>query len=258
MYASKSTRNFYYAEIHGARRINVPDPAWIRPTKDIVVQPGESAWIGNELVTNAGDESVTYRNVPDMNAIQDTLEIVNPDCLIPDDAVEITTENHAALLAGESAGRIIVWGASGYPVLVDPPEVVLTTDELCAKIDASADMARAAVAGDPLRAVEYQRSADEAQAFKDAGYPADAVPPMVAAWAIGGRTAKAAADNILAEAKAYNDALVLIRTTRLAAKEQVRTLMADDQYGAAKTLTDQTVAAIEDAVAGIGNNAGTP
>jgi len=128
-----------------------------------------------------------------------------------------------------------------------------TIASLCAEIDHEADLARVAVAGDPLRAVEYQRAADEAQAFKDAGYP-QAVPPMVAAWAIGGRTAKQAADNILAEAAAYNGALVWLRTTRLAAKEQVREMMESEQYEAARTLASATVSAIRASVAGVGNN----
>ncbi|MNJ50608.1 hypothetical protein D3C77_458860 [compost metagenome] len=104
--------------------------------------------------------------------------------------------------------------------------------------------------------MEYQWAADEAQVFKDADYPTDAVPPMVAAWAIGGRTAQQAADNILAEAAAYNGALVWLRTTRLAAKEQIRALMDGEQYEAAEALTAQTVAAIRGAVSGIGNNDG--
>ena len=40
---------------------------------------------------------------------------------IPADAVEITCEQHAALLAGQSAGKIIAADADGFPVLQDPP-----------------------------------------------------------------------------------------------------------------------------------------
>lgn len=178
--------------------------------------------------------------------------------VIPEGALEYSAEDRDALLALVSHGRRVVAGADGYPVLVDPPVVVPSCPELCAQIDAAADKARAAVAGDPLRAVEYQRSVDQAQAFKDAGYPADAVPPMVAAWAIGGRTAQQAADSILGEAVAYNGALVWIRTTRLAAKEQIKALFADDQQAAAEALTTETVNAIRAAVAGVGNNAGVP
>jgi hypothetical protein len=175
---------------------------------------------------------------------------------MPDDVVEITAEFHNELLDGQSAGKIIVWGEDGFPGLVEPTVVVPSCPELCAKIDAAADLARNVVAGDPLRAVEYQRSADQAQAFKDAGYPADDVPSMVAAWAINGRTPQQAADSILAEANAYYFALTWIRTTRLAAKEQVKALMADDQQEAAETLANTTVGQIQAAVSGIGNNTG--
>ena len=40
---------------------------------------------------------------------------------IPADAQEITAEDHAALLAGQSDGKIITADADGYPYLADPP-----------------------------------------------------------------------------------------------------------------------------------------
>lgn len=121
------------------------------------------------------------------------------------------------------------------------------------QIDAAADTARRAVAGDPLRAVEYERAAAEAQAFKDAGYPSDAVPRSVAAWAIGGRTTQQAADSILAEAAQYTEALYLIRETRLQAKELVRQAMAAGNVALAQDIAAETIASIQAAVAGIGN-----
>lgn len=136
-----------------------------------------------------------------------------------------------------------------------PRAVMPSADELCTRVDTAADAARARVAGDPLRAVEYDRAAAEAQAFADAGYPAAAVPRTVAAWAINGRTAREAADSILAEAAAYTEALYVIRETRLAAKEQIRTLMDAGEVEQAQQLAEQTIAAIEAAVAGVGNAA---
>lgn len=128
-------------------------------------------------------------------------------------------------------------------------------DGLCRDVDAAADAARAAVAGDPLRAVEYEKSAAEAQVFKDAGYPAEAVPRTVSAWAIEGRTAQQAADSILAEAAAYNEALYQIREARLQAKAMVRAAMDAGQIEQAQDIAAETIAAIQAAVAGIGNNA---
>ena len=46
---------------------------------------------------------------------------------IPADAVEITADEHSALLAGQSEGKRIVADANGRPVLADPPP--LTLDE---------------------------------------------------------------------------------------------------------------------------------
>lgn len=130
----------------------------------------------------------------------------------------------------------------------------VSAEDLCQLIDTAADTARRAVAGDPLRAVEYDRARLAAEQFAAAGYEGE-VPAMVAAWAINGRTAQQAADSILAEAAAYTAALELLRTTRLAAKEQIRVLMAANQIEQAQQLTAQTIASIEAAVVGIGNNA---
>lgn len=134
--------------------------------------------------------------------------------------------------------------------LTQPP---VSTKRLCAEIDGAADAARAQVAGDPLRAVEYDRAAAEAQAFKAAGYPADAVPRTVAAWAISGRTAQQAADNILLESAAYTEALYQIREARLGAKEMVRQAMASGNVDQAQDIAAETIAAIESAISGIGN-----
>ena len=131
--------------------------------------------------------------------------------------------------------------------------VVVSSQTLCNRVDQAADAARRAVAGDPLRAVEYDRAAAEAQAFAASGYQGE-VPPMVAAWAISGRTAQQAADSILAEAAQYNGALVQLRTTRLQAKELIHTAMQAGDIEQAQDIAAETIAAIEAAVAGIGNN----
>lgn len=171
---------------------------------------------------------------------------------MPADVVEITSEEHATLMAGQAAGQVIESGNDGRPFLAAPPPPSLAT--LCARIDTAADTARRAVAGDPLRAVEYDRAATEAHAFASAGYQGE-VPPMVAAWAINGRTPQQAAESILHEAAQYTAALVQLRTVRLQAKEQIRAAMAEGNVEQAQQLTAQTIAAIDAAVAGIGNNA---
>lgn len=170
---------------------------------------------------------------------------------MPADVVAITDDEHAALLAGQSVGQAICATANGRPTLKSPQPP--SSAALCASIDTAADAARLAVAGDPLRAVEYEKAAAEAQAFKDADYPADACPRSVAAWAINGRTPRQAADSILAEAAAYAEALYQIRETRLQAKELIRQAMAEGDSARAEDIAAETIAAIEAAIHGVGN-----
>lgn len=127
---------------------------------------------------------------------------------------------------------------------------------LCKAIDRAADAARVAVVGAPLRDEEYKLAATEAKAFKDAGYPSGAIPRTVAAWAIGGRTAQQAADNILTEAATYNGALYSLRETRLMAKELVRQAVAAGQIEQAQGIAETTIANIQAAITGIGNAGG--
>lgn len=172
---------------------------------------------------------------------------------MPEDARPVSTEAYQALLQGQSAGKVIQSAVNGDPVLIDRVIPVPTSEALCEKIDQAADAARAAVAGDPLRAVEYDRARIEAEQFAAAGYQGD-VPPMVAAWAISGRTPQQAAESILAEAAQYTNALVQLRTTRLQAKELIRAAMAAGNVEQAQDIAAETIASIEAAVAGIGNN----
>ncbi|MGH8759131.1 MAG: hypothetical protein ACREVW_06405 [Burkholderiales bacterium] len=122
---SKKTRGFYASDIHGARRMQIIDPVWVRPTTTVVLQTGESYIVGTQLMTNTGDEPMSLSNVPDMSTEPPTIEINNPDCKIPADAVEITDEEHATLLEGQSLGKRIVPDESGRPVLADPPAPTL-------------------------------------------------------------------------------------------------------------------------------------
>lgn len=173
---------------------------------------------------------------------------------LPGDCIDLPDDVYEAVIANPTPGKIRGHEPSGLPVLIDPEPHIPTEAELCAQIDKAADAARRAVAGDPLRAVEYERAATEAQAFAATGYQGT-VPPMVAAWAINGRTPQQAADSILAEAAQYNAALVQLRTVRLQAKELIRAAMAAGNIEHAQDIAAETIASIEAAVAGIGNNA---
>lgn len=173
---------------------------------------------------------------------------------IPVDAVPVSEELYQQMVGAIAAGQTVSKGEDGQPRVVYKPQQVPSAEELCRRVDTAADKARAKVAGDPLRAVEYDRSRLEAQAYKVAGYQGE-VPRMVAAWAINGRTARQAADSILAEAAAYTEALYRLRETRLQAKELIRAAINAGNIEQAQDIANETVASIEAAVAGIGNNA---
>ncbi|WP_397377114.1 hypothetical protein [Pseudomonas sp.] len=166
----------------------------------------------------------------------------------------ITMARHSELLNALAQGKRLTPDNQGGPAIREPEPFIPTEAVLCRSVDQAADAARRAVAGDPLRAVEYANAAAEAQAFAAADYQG-AVPPMVAAWAINGRTPQQAADSILAEAAQYNAALVQLRTVRLGAKELIRVAMAAGNIEHAQDIAAETIASIEAAVAGSGNNA---
>lgn len=141
---------------------------------------------------------------------------------IPSDAVEITSDEHAALLQGQAEGKRIEANADGKPILVTPAEPSLADKAatLAKQIDADADAIYAAALGN--RATEYAEAETQAQAFKDAGYAGD-VPAYVQSWAdTAGLTTKAAADNILATAAAWRTAQEAIRAKRLACKQSAK------------------------------------
>lgn len=168
---------------------------------------------------------------------------------LPNDAKQITPQEYQQLLSAQSVGKAIIAGSNGLPTAIDPSSKI---DALCQRIDTAADNARRAVAGDPMRAVEYDRTRLQAEQFAAAGYQGE-VPPMVAAWVTSERDAQAAAEDILREAAQYENALVQVRTIRLQAKEQIRALMAAGDVDQAAQLTEQTIADLAACVQGVGN-----
>lgn len=124
MFYSPSTNSFFDPSYHGHPKIYVADPSWVRPRLTIDLLPGEGTMLTGEPITN-DTEDVMAIDVPDMAAQAPQIEVDNPDCRLPPDAVVISAEDHAALLAGQSDGKIIVPGEDGYPVLQDPPPPTL-------------------------------------------------------------------------------------------------------------------------------------
>lgn len=155
------------------------------------------------------------------------------------------------LLLRPSADHAWTGSAWEFSLELQAENRLALTGRLCKVIDAAADAARSAVAGDSLRALEYLRATNEAKAFAAAGYPADGVPGYVAAWAIGGLTPQQAADDILREAGLYDGALLQLRQLRLAAKVQLRQLIQVGDIEQAEQLAASTAEVIRTSVAGI-------
>ncbi|MNJ20023.1 hypothetical protein D3C77_143510 [compost metagenome] len=120
------------------------------------------------------------------------------------------------------------------------------------QVDQAADQARSAVLGDPLRAVEYRITAEEAESFA-AGEYAGPVPPSVQAWMdAAGLEARVATNEILTEAHAWKAAVHTIRAERLKGKQGVLKAASHEQ---AEVLADAAIAAIKASVQGVGNAA---
>lgn len=124
------------------------------------------------------------------------------------------------------------------------------TERLCTKVDATADNVRTALAGDPLKAMEYAQAAADAQAYQDAGYPKKEVPLSVAAWVGKGRSAKQAAEQILSKADELTDHLLTLRTLRLKAKAQIRAQAVKGNMDLARSAADEALVAIRELVNG--------
>jgi hypothetical protein len=118
----------------------------------------------------------------------------------------------------------------------------MTRDDMIARIDVIADVQRAKIVGDAVRAFEYQVAEREAKAFAETGFVGDA-PPSVAAWATAkGWTAQQAAEDILQEAGLFNSALYYIRATRLQGKQAVMNATTEEE---AQAIFTQTIASLK-------------
>lgn len=96
-YYSKTTGGFYPEDVYGAREMQIPDPAWQRPTIEVDGQA-----------------------VPDDAAVQPTITVPNPDCKIPEDAVPVSDDDYHALFAAQSEGKVIKADENGHPVAAEP------------------------------------------------------------------------------------------------------------------------------------------
>jgi hypothetical protein len=137
------------------------------------------------------------------------------------------------------------WGLDAEKVaLLEQQEA----ERLCLNVDAVADSARNLLAGDPLKAMEYAQAAADAQAFMEEGYPKKEVPLSVSAWVVKGRTARQAADQIIAKAAQFQEGLLTIRSLRLKAKEQIKAHIAKGKTDLARQVSEDAIAAVRNLI----------
>ncbi|MFZ2469464.1 MAG: tail fiber assembly protein [Parvibaculum sedimenti] len=162
IYYSASTGGFYNDRMHGLRLLTVVDPDWLRPMRFVPDMSAEPATIEvpdpnwqRPTIEVQGEDGTTSLisdpdaqpamcvvmdpnwqrpmiEEPDPDAEPDLIEVDNPDCKLPLDAVEITAEEHAALLDEQANGKVISAGVDGKPVALDPPAP--TAEELWARV----------------------------------------------------------------------------------------------------------------------------
>lgn len=109
------------------------------------------------------------------------------------------------------------------------------------QIEQAADQARAAVLGDPLRAVEYQLAEAEAKSYMQAGFDGEVPPTVLALVDAASIEPKAAAEQILAESLAWRNAVCQIRAARLKGRQA---MLAASSHEEAEERADAAISAI--------------
>ncbi|WP_303905609.1 hypothetical protein [Thiohalomonas denitrificans] len=159
-----------------------------------------------------------------------------------DTLVEITKAQWRELLENPGTRR---WDTdTGEVVAYTPPLPPLADYQIAARtaIDSAAGAARAAYPSPGSYIdIEYQHAERQAEEFKAAGYPADAVPACVQDWSdASGMTPTAAADDIMATAVEWYAAIESIRRERLMGKAAVNAAL--DHVGVDAARADATAA----------------
>lgn len=105
---------------------------------------------------------------------------------IPADAVEITAEEHAALLEDQSRGKVITADANGLPVAVAPASLMTLAEaqsEQIAKLSAACQaQIYAGFQSSALGAVHNYPAKDKDQANLSASVVASLLPNLPAGW----------------------------------------------------------------------------
>lgn len=148
--------------------IELPDPT-AKP--DMIESPDPNAQ--PDMIPDAAAVQPTIA-VPDMSAVCPQIEVANPACILPADAVPITTETYNSVHAQLATGMVLSADSSGNPVAVAPPSIPLATlqSNACNQIDAAAGQVRGKYTTQvPGQNEVYQLKLNEAQAYQKATSP---------------------------------------------------------------------------------------
>lgn len=145
---------------------------------------------------------------------------------IPAGAVEITDQNHAALMLGISNGETLSSDGDGNPILIPPTAIPLADVQQGARIeiDGYAEAARMRfLTNGAGQAMTYQEKSEQAADYVAAGYPADtsSYPFVQAEIEATGKTKEQAADDILTKKSEWIAVGSLIEKHRIGGKVQI-------------------------------------
>lgn len=191
----------YDEAFHGSRLIQIIDPAWVRPT---------------------------INDVPDMEAMPDIIEVENPACKIPVDAVDISdalfdqtiNETDGVWKRNQETGEVAKYSNPA------PTTAELKTQKL-REINARCESEIAAIsAGYPVSEVmSWSKQETEARAYL--ANNAAATPLLDALAAARGITKADLADRVIAKADLFAQISGTIIGKRQALEDQINALPAD-------------------------------
>jgi Phage tail assembly chaperone protein len=112
IYWDAATNGFFHSNIHGPRRIEVIDEA--------AQNEALAALTAREDEEDADADAIWAARV-ELRMAPPMMEVDNPDCRIPAEAVEISQEAYKAVMeCHTTTGKRIVSGKDGIPVLAEP------------------------------------------------------------------------------------------------------------------------------------------
>lgn len=149
--------------------------------------------------------------------------------VIPSDAVEITIQDHASLLAGQSEGQLIVPDAEGRPVLTDP-ELPTITKAAALRIDLinrDSELAMVEITAGYPESEITSWDKQETEARTVTADPAATTPLLSALATARGIAVAELAVRVIDKAEAFATAAGDIIGRRQALEDQINAIAAD-------------------------------